>query len=162
MRASLRHAKVLVMTSSSPQSGGVPARPAGHAPLGPLAQFGVALGLVVLETASAAAVLLFWFGAALHLDTGTPAPEVSPTPYLLALAAIGLCAGAAAFASGRRREWGVAVTQGLMAASLIGAALVGATLEARGAARDQPPPAAPGVAGCRSGDDSRECAHLGG
>ncbi|ESP98980.1 hypothetical protein EES44_26505 [Streptomyces sp. ADI96-15] len=129
--------------------------------MGPLAQFGMALGLIVLEVALTAAALLVWFFAALHLDTGTPAPEVSPAPYLLAVVAIGVGAGAAAVTWGGRRAWGVAVTQGLMAALLTCGALAGLAYEARDAAPEQPAPA-PGVVGCRSGDHSQECAHLGG
>ncbi|MFD4989212.1 DUF6234 family protein [Streptomyces sp. NPDC058374] len=49
-----------------------------------------------------------------------------------------------------------------MAAVLTGAALAGLALEARATAREEPPPPAPGMVGCRSGDDSRECAHPGG
>ncbi|GAA2524912.1 MULTISPECIES: DUF6234 family protein [Streptomyces] len=130
-------------------------------PLGPLAQFGVALGLIVLELALTAVTLLIWFFASLHLDTGTPAPEVSPAPYLLAVVAIGVGAGAVAVTCGRRRAWGVAVTQGLMAALLTCGALVGLAYETRDAAPEQPAPA-PGMVGCRSGDHSQECAHLGG
>lgn len=84
-------------SSPSPRSGTRLPPPAGpREPLGPLAQFGVALGLIVLELALTAAVLLVWFFAALHLDPGTPAPEVSPAPYLLAVVAIGVGAGAVA------------------------------------------------------------------
>ncbi|MBP3078046.1 hypothetical protein WP39_11420 [Streptomyces sp. 604F] len=152
------------MTSSSPSPRpGIrlpsPAEP--PEPMGPLAQFGMALGLIVLEVALTAAALLVWFFAALHLDTGTPAPEVSPAPYLLAVVAIGVGAGAAAVTWGGRRAWGVAVTQGLMAALLTCGALAGLAYEARDAAPEQPTPA-PGVVGCRSGDHSQECAHLGG
>ncbi|MGA4859006.1 DUF6234 family protein [Streptomyces koyangensis] len=130
-------------------------------PLRPLAQFGVALGLIVLELALTAVALLIWFFASLHLDTGTPAPEVSPAPYLLAVVAIGVGAGAMAVIWGGRRAWGVAVTQGLMAALLTCGALVGLAYETRDAAPEQPAPA-PGMVGCRSGDHSQECAHLGG
>ncbi|AXQ55561.1 hypothetical protein D0C37_13730 [Streptomyces koyangensis] len=130
-------------------------------PMGRLAQFGVALGLIVLELALTAVTLLIWFFASLHLDTGTPAPEVSPAPYLLAVVAIGVGAGAVAVTCGRRRAWGVAVTQGLMAALLTCGALVGLAYETRDAAPEQPAPA-PGMVGCRSGDHSQECAHLGG
>ncbi|WP_380791505.1 DUF6234 family protein [Streptomyces albidoflavus] len=152
------------MTSSSPSPRpGIrlpsPAEP--PEPMGPLAQFGMALGLIVLEVALTAAALLVWFFAALHLDTGTPAPEVSPAPYLLAVVAIGVGAGAAAVTWGGRRAWGVAVPQGLMAALLTCGALAGLAYEARDAAPEQPAPA-PGVVGCRSGDHSQECAHLGG
>ncbi|MEU0640504.1 DUF6234 family protein [Streptomyces albidoflavus] len=152
------------MTPSSPSPRSGPRLPAPAGPreqLGPLAQFGVALGLIVLELALTAAVLLVWFFTALHLDPGTPAPEVSPAPYLLAVVAIGVGAGAVAVTWGRRRAWGVALTQGLMAALLTCGALVGLAYEAHDAAPQQPAPA-PGMVGCRSGDHSQECAHLGG
>ncbi|MET7510451.1 DUF6234 family protein [Streptomyces albidoflavus] len=136
-----------------------------------LAQFGLALTLIVLEVMLAALAVLCWFGASLHLDTGTPAPEVSPAPYLLAVTAIGVGAGAAAVIWGGRRAWGVAVTQGLMAVLLTGAALTTLALATHDSGRTESPAGSPtgpeaseppGMVGCRSGDHSRECAHLGG
>ncbi|OWA13016.1 hypothetical protein B9W68_12700 [Streptomyces sp. CS227] len=156
-------------SSPSPRPGIRLPPPAGPPePMGASAQFGVALGLIVLEVALTAAALLIWFLASFHLDAGTPAPAVSPAPYLLAVVATGVGAGAAAVTWGGRRAWGVAVTQGLMAVLLTGAALTTLALATHDSARPEPPPGsptapeAPGMVGCRSGDHSQECAHLGG
>ncbi|MYW61182.1 hypothetical protein GTW74_23810 [Streptomyces sp. SID8370] len=106
-------------------------------------------------------VLIAWFAATFRIGGADPPPDTSAVGYLTAIALVGVGTGVVAVSQGRRRAWGVAVSQGLMAALLTCGALVGLAYEARDAAPQQPPPA-PGMVGCRSGDHSQECAHLGG
>ncbi|MEU2313165.1 DUF6234 family protein [Streptomyces albidoflavus] len=130
-------------------------------PLGAFAQFGLALCLLCLEVSLTGFVLIAWFAATFRIGGADPPPDTSAVGYLTAIALVGVGAGVVAVSQGRRRAWGVAVSQGLMAALLTCGALVGLAYEARDAAPQQPPPA-PGMVGCRSGDHSQECAHLGG
>lgn len=139
-----------------------PFRPTGvGAPPGAFAQFGLALGLLCLEVVVVGFVLIVWFAANFRIGGADPPVEVSSVGYLVAIGLVGAGTGAVAVSQGRRRAWGVALSQGLVAALLTCGALVGLAYEARDAAPEQPAPA-PGMAGCRSGDHSQECAHLGG
>ncbi|MFE6719972.1 DUF6234 family protein [Streptomyces albidoflavus] len=139
-----------------------PSRPTEEGvPPGALAQFGLALGLLFLEVGLVGFVLIVWFAANFRIGGADPPVDVSYVGFLIAIGLVGVGTGAVAVFQGRRRAWGVAVTQGLMAALLTCGALVGLAYEARDAAPEQPAPA-PGMVGCRSGDHSQECAHLGG